>query len=366
MTSFKAFKANELFSVHSNPQLDKRYFNFSQNGRYPYFTRTVLNNGIAGYVDYLDDEHLTKGGVLAVGMLGLKFFYVDRDFYSGQFTKHIRPKGFVLTRRTALYFKTIFDKSTAIYQGGLVRDFANLFNNTDVELPIDEDGKIDFSYMENRVRELEAERIRELEAYLKVTGLSDYILTPAEQAVLAEFRERESRLAPFRIGDLFDIIKRGKRIRSSDRIGGKLPFVTAGLGEMGISSYISPEQTEVFPANSLTIDMFGSVLYRGYEFGADDHVAVLNNSRGVYSRYALQFIQPNIEKAISGKYDYSRNFYASDAPGIVVNLPATASGELDLNFMETYVKAQQKLTIKNVVEWREKYISETKRVITTI
>ena len=135
---------------------------------------------------------------------------------------------------------------------------------------------------------------------------------------------------------------------------------------MGISSYISPEQTEVFPANSLTIDMFGSVLYRGYEFGADDHVAVLNNSRGVYSRYALQFIQPNIEKAISGKYDYSRNFYASDAPGIVVNLPATASGELDLNFMETYVKAQQKLTIKNVVEWREKYISETKRVITTI
>ena len=191
MTSFKAFKANELFSVHSNPQLDKRYFNFSQNGRYPYFTRTVLNNGIAGYVDYLDDEHLTKGGVLAVGMLGLKFFYVDRDFYSGQFTKHIRPKGFVLTRRTALYFKTIFDKSTAIYQGGLVRDFANLFNNTDVELPIDEDGKIDFSYMENRVRELEAERIRELETYLKATGLSDYILTPAEQSVVAEFRERE-------------------------------------------------------------------------------------------------------------------------------------------------------------------------------
>lgn len=191
MSNIKTFKASDLFTVHSNPQLDKRYFHFLKGGKYPYFTRTVLNNGIAGYVDYLDDEHLTKGGVLAVGMLGLKFFYFDRDFYSGQFTKHIRPKGFTLTRGTALYFKTIFDKCTAVYQGGLVRDFTELFNDTDVELPVDENGKIDFPYMENRIRELEAERIRELEAYLKVTGLSDYTLTPAEQAVLAEFRERE-------------------------------------------------------------------------------------------------------------------------------------------------------------------------------
>lgn len=191
MPNFKTFKAEELFSVHSNPQLDKRYFKFSKDGKFPYFTRTVLNNGIAGYVDYLDDEHLTKGGVLAVGMLGLKFFYFDKDFYSGQFTKHIRPKGFTLTRRSALYFKTIFDKSTAVYQGGLVRDFTKLFNETDIELPVDENGKIDFPYMENRIRELEAERIRELEAYLKATGLGDYALSSAEQAVLAEYRERE-------------------------------------------------------------------------------------------------------------------------------------------------------------------------------
>ena len=66
-----------------------------------------------------------------------------------------------------------------------------IYKDMEIELPVDENGKIDFPYMENRIRELEAERIRELEAYLKVTGLSDYILTPAEQAVLAEFRERE-------------------------------------------------------------------------------------------------------------------------------------------------------------------------------
>ena len=144
--------------------------------------------------------------------------------------------------------------------------------------------------------------------------------------------------AQFRVGDLFDVIKRGKRIRSCDRIIGDLPFVTAGLGEMGISSYINRTQTDIFPKNSLTIDMFGSVLYRGYEFGADDHVAILHNTQGIYSKRVLQYIQPHIEKAIAGKYDYSRNFYASDAPDIHVRLPIDKNGKIDFPYMENRIR----------------------------
>ncbi|EFT0414233.1 N-6 DNA methylase [Campylobacter upsaliensis] len=40
--------------------------------------------------------------------------------------------------------------------------------------------QIAFSYMESYIKELEAERIQELEAYLKVTGLNDYTLTHKE------------------------------------------------------------------------------------------------------------------------------------------------------------------------------------------
>jgi hypothetical protein len=188
MPSYKTFSAGDLFTVQSNPQLDKKYFHFSENGEYPYFTRTVQNNGIAGYVDYLDDEHLTKGGCLAVGMLGMKFFYFDTDFYSGQFTKHIRPMGFDLTEESALYFKTIFDKCSDMYKGVLVRDFEKQFQATQISLPINEAGEIDFAYIAARIRELEAARIRELEAYLKVTGLSDYQLTDDEKLVLEKFR----------------------------------------------------------------------------------------------------------------------------------------------------------------------------------
>ena len=71
---FENVKVGDLFAVKSNPQLNKDSFKFCDNGEYPYFTRTVLNNGIAGYVDYLDDEHKIKGHSIAVGMLGNAIF----------------------------------------------------------------------------------------------------------------------------------------------------------------------------------------------------------------------------------------------------------------------------------------------------
>jgi hypothetical protein len=166
--------------------------------------------------------------------------------------------------------------------------------------------------------------------------------------------------ANFLVGDLFNFIKRGKRIKSGDRTPGDLPFITAGTGEMGLSSYINASQTEIFPRNSLTIDMFGSVIYRGYDFGADDHVAILHDTLDRYSRRVLLYLQANIEKAIAGRYDYSNNFYASDAHTIKIELPITASGEMDLDFMEERIRVLEDAYIH---ELEEKRIQEKKKYL---
>jgi hypothetical protein len=148
----KMFKLGDLFDVNSNPQLDKKHFKFQKNSKYPYFTRTIFNNGILGYVDYLDEKHLIKGGCLAIGMMGMKFFYFNTDFYSGQFTKHIRPKNFEFNKEIAIYFISILNKLSCMFQGSLVRDFTKMFNNIKVTLPITETGKIDFDYMEQFIK----------------------------------------------------------------------------------------------------------------------------------------------------------------------------------------------------------------------
>ena len=157
---WREFRIGDLFSVTSNPQLNKDSFIFRENGEYPYFTRTVANNGISGYVEYLDEEHKIKGGGLAVGMLGMQFFYMDRDFYAGQFTKTCYPKFEFFNQKIAQFFIAWLNKNQAIFQGVLVRDFEKVFNNTKIQLPTNDKGQIDFAFMESFISAIQKEVIK--------------------------------------------------------------------------------------------------------------------------------------------------------------------------------------------------------------
>ncbi|ECJ3370483.1 restriction endonuclease subunit S, partial [Salmonella enterica] len=135
---FAEKNAGELFDVKSNPQLDKSSFVFTEDNEntYPYFTRTVLNNGIAGYVEYLDEDHKISGNSIAVGMLGMQFFYMERDFYAGQFTKTLFPKFEGMDKKIALYFIVMLNKYQAKLQSILVRNFKQQFDETKLSIPV--------------------------------------------------------------------------------------------------------------------------------------------------------------------------------------------------------------------------------------
>ncbi|BDB67235.1 hypothetical protein Hc94105_1452 [Helicobacter cinaedi] len=173
---WKSFKCEKLFSVKSNPQLNKDSFSFGENAPYPYFTRTCLNNGIAGYVEYLDEEHKIKGESIAVGMLGMQFFYMQKDFYAGQFTKTLYPKFSGLNATIAQFFITWLNKNQKIFQGVLVRDFEKTFKETEILLPILDSHNIDFDFIESFIKAIQKECIKsvvlwqekEREAYKKV------------------------------------------------------------------------------------------------------------------------------------------------------------------------------------------------------
>lgn len=171
---FKNFYIKDLFDVINNPQLDKRNFIFSESAEYPYFTRTENNNGILGYVEYLDEEHKIPGNSLAVGMISMKFHYMQHDFYAGQFTKTLIPKFQGFNEKTAMYFTTILNKYSEYYQSSLVRHFKDKVSETVVSLPVIESpdpdheytvDDIDFEYMERYIRAIEKLTIADVVKY---------------------------------------------------------------------------------------------------------------------------------------------------------------------------------------------------------
>jgi len=213
-----------------------------------------------------------------------------------------------------------------------------------LSLPTTADNEIDFDFMEGFIRELEEERVRELSAYLEATGLSDYTLTEREEDALRAFEELEWR--EFNIEKLFGKSTRGKRLKSDDRIEGNLPFVTAGEADTGISAFISND-VEIFSKNTTTIDMFGSAKYRNYDYGADDHVAVVHTEK--LNKFAGVFVTTACHKsAHNGQFNYGHNFYAKDADELNIMLPVR-DGIPDYAAMQDFISAVQKLVIKDVV-----------------
>lgn len=233
----------------------------------------------------------------------------------------------------------------------------NVVKDKYIQLP-KSDGKINFVFMENFIAELEAQRVAELETYFSVTGLKDTQLSIEEEQALEDFDMLD--WEEFNLEELYGKSTRGKRLKSADRIPGSLPFVTAGEADEGVSDFIG-NKVHVFPKNTTTIDMFGSAKYRNYEYGGDDHVAIVHTEK-LPMRAAI-FVTTAIHKSShNGQFDYGRNFYAKDADNLNIVLPAKNGGP-DYDKMETIISAIHKLVVEEVVLYADRKSKATIEVV---
>lgn len=370
---FKECKIGDFFLVEANPQLNKDSFVFNNTNKYPYFTRTMNNNGILGYVDYLDEEHKIKGNSIAVGMLGMRFFYMEKDFYAGQFTKTIFPKFSGLNEKNVLYFISWFNKSSSKFTSKLVRDFESLFLNSKMELPFYL-GELSLDFMEKyireleveRIRELEAERIREFEAYLEASGLNDTILSEEENAAINKITNGLIKYKEFKIGGekgLFSS-QTGNFDIQKIHINDKGNFVvSSGEQNNGIIGKTDVD-AKIIKENTITVDMFGNVFFRDYKYKMVTHARVfsLEYNNGEISReVGMYFVV--LMKYFKKKFSYSDMASYEKIKNIEILLPITPNGNIDFDFMEKYIRAIEKKAIKGVVDWKDKVIAKTKEVV---
>lgn len=290
-------------------------------------------------------------------MLQMDFFFRRKPWYAGQFVRKVTPK-IEMKGNTALFFQTILNMQKPKLLPVLVRHVDETFRNIVVKLPVDVEGNIDFEFIESFIAELQAQRIAELQAYLSVTGLTDFALTEEERRAVEDYDTWQWRA--FNLENLFGKSTRGKRLKSEDRTPGTLPFVTAGEAEEGVSAFIG-NPVQVFSANTTTIDMFGSAKYRNYDYGGDDHVAVVHTE--ALPKHAAVFVTTAIHKSShNGQFSYSKNFYATDADELDIMLPVKG-GKPDYANMSLLISAVQKFVIRDVVRYADNKIRLTKSVV---
>lgn len=78
---------------------------------------------------------------------------------------------------------------------------------------------------------------------------------------------------------------------------------------------------------------------------------------------AAMFIIACLTNRLEGKYGYSNCLIGSKLDEKTISLPVKETEEIDWEFMEDYIKAIQKIVIKDVVKYKDEVISKTKQVV---
>ncbi len=344
-------KLGDLFDVLPyKKRFDANKVSLVENGGHPYIVRQSTDNGKKGNIDE-SVLFLNHGNTISFGQDTATMFYQEVPYFTSDKIKILKPKDAEFSKKNAQFFLSSMRKTFSSFAWGSSRFNVETLKEQLIMLPITNHGKIDFTFMESFIADLEEERVAKLSTFLTVSGLDNYELSIEEKDALKNYTSLK--WDAYNLEKLFGKSTRGKRLKGDDRIAGTLPFVTAGETAEGISAYIS-NHVEVFEKNTTTIDMFGSAKYRNYQYGADDHVAVVH-TESVPMKASI-FLTSAIHKAAhTGKFDYGHNFYAKDADALDIMLP-TKDGKPDYDAMATLISAVQKLVIQDVVIYADKRI----------
>ncbi|HIW59059.1 MAG TPA: restriction endonuclease subunit S [Candidatus Anaerobutyricum avicola] len=350
------YRLGELFEINPyKKKFDANKVTILECGKYPYIVRISNDNGCKGFINE-EKQYLNEGNTLSFGQDTATVFYQKRPYFTGDKIKILKCKDGRFNEANAHFFVAAIIKAFSSFSWGTSSYSVDVIENQIIKLPT-KNSQIDFDFMEDFIAELEAESIVKLAAYLKKNELDDYTLSNEEEQAIENYKYVVWN--SYNLEKLFGKSTRGKRLKGDDRIPGKLPFVTAGEKNEGVSAYINND-VEVFEKNTITIDMFGSAKYRNYRYGADDHVAVVHTEN--LPMKAAIFVTSAIHKvAHTGKFDYGNNFYAKDADALDIMLP-TKGNKPDYYYMNTLISAIQKKIVKIVVQYIEKKMHTMKMI----
>ena len=375
------FTVEELFNVKGTKSTDagKVHFVGKQDGDAQFIGRTNANYGLQGYVNSKDFAfEPNKANTISVSQVGtITAQYRDFPYYTSQNITKLSAD--FLNRQIGLYICSAINQwlRGAQFEGYHTLKMADL-KKQQLILPVTPSGTPDFEYMEERIRELEEERIRELDAYLKVTGLSDATLTKADQDALDKMSNGEVKWKKFKIGDLFERTSLPRKIKQFKKKRDvstemtqdfNLPLVNSKVGNNGIMYYGKSEQ---WNAAKLTIDIIqDGAVGAGMVYAQPDSTGVLynaylinwkNNQEPINAKHIL-FFASSLRKVLYGAYNYQRKATWDRVQDDFISLPITSSGDIDFDFMENYITAIEKQSICGVIEYKDKMIQTTKDVV---
>lgn len=325
--------------------------------KHPYVVRTSQNNGVRAYLDE-DEKYLNEANTISFGQDTATMFYQEKPYFTGDKIKVMKYKYGELTSLISCYLLASMGRSFSLFSWGTSSFNENVLNGVLVKVPTIA-SSLDIDYMEQYISLLEKEKMLQVDKFLKDSGLNDTTLTAEETAALERFRKGEVKFEERKIEELFSCKTGDVDVQRCHLNGRGTIYINSGVTDLGIIGK-TDMKARVFPANTITVDMFGNAYYRDFEYKMATHAHVfslshlydkLNKENGLYICAALKYF--------TQLFSFNNMCNWSKMKEKEVCLPIAESDEIDYDFMQHFISAQEKLAIRGVVKFKNEMLNTT-------
>lgn len=321
------------------------------------------NNGFVKTVSN-DEYKVFKGNSIIIGRQTGIAYYQANDFVTTDGVLVLEPLEFDFNRYSGLFFTSVLLKQLQKF-GYTNTVSAQKLKELSLCLLYKIEGVkkvIDFNFIKKY--------IKTLEAYLTVTNLRDYHLTKNDEKVLDKFeklsdtKSRVEELGVFRLSQLFNLSSSKKKFNANMiEFGGKFPYVARGDSNNGIRGYITEDVEFLNPANTISFGQdTATMFYQKEPYFTGDKIKVLRTKEVELDRYKALYLITSLRKSFSTFSWGSSSFNEKVLKETDVKVPIK-NNQIDYRFMSDFIRAVEKLVIKDLVIWADKKIAATKEVV---
>ena len=334
------------------------------NNKFPFYGQSVMNNGIISY-ECLQDRVLNNKNskpTILIHSNNQNLVYLETPFYlkDGHGATSVLQAN-CLTKNSALYLISIISK---VIKEKFNYDFKATkiaLKNTKIFVPyINQEPA--FSYMEDFITELQAERLQELQGYLKVTGLSNYTLTEEEQRAIEGLKSTVEQ-EMFTMQDIFRITTSAKKFNAKDlSFDGIYPYVARIEKDNGIRGYITEDKKYLNPENTISFGQdTATMFYQKNAYFTGDKIKIFSLKNKNLNCSISLYLITRMKKSFSA-FSWGSMFNEEVLNNTEIYLPIN-NGQIDYSKMELIISAVQKLVIADVVKYADRELSAYQSVI---
>lgn len=307
----------------------------AEKGIYPAYSSDRENNGIVGY--YSTPEFVCDSNNPVYVIFGdhTRMMSIARNSFSVlDNVKVLRP--YIKNTNALLFVFSVWKKQ--IPNLGYKRHWS-IAKECRLRLPTKK-GEIDIDFMESFIAELEAERVAELSAYLKVSGLDDYGLSDCMRKTNASLNEkmRNVKWGEYKLGTLFDIETTSSFNVEKLVDGVEYDYVTRTSKNQGIlqtTGFVNESNINAsgtWSLGLLSMDFF----YRRKPWYAGQFVRKII-SRVPISERAVPFFSTILNKQKTMLLSVLVRNVDETFKNISIKLPETDDGKINFEFIESFI-----------------------------